>query len=455
MKKFKVIFLIAIIQLTGTELLAQACAFGNDVTGNTTVTSSCTVTGDLAITGGTLTINSGVIVTVTGNLTNGVNKDVTILGTLDVDGTYTNSGNGDVTVNGGTLAVGDSAGVGGFSNESNGIITVTGDGSLYTSGDFYNGGNGTTNFLSGTIKIEGNFTNDGNGTISADGTVQVGGDFTVNGNGSLDVEGGLLVDGDLTSSGNGGISVGDGGVLVADSIGSNGDIDVANGGTLYAPSGVDSNGTITVDPGNGDTDCTNNCCGSLCGDSGAGTGDTLGSEGYETLPVLLATFNAWVEQSNIVVSWVTSAEINFKEFELYKNVNGEQQLVSIIPSYGNSNGGAYTWIDESPVLGNNIYQIKSVDYDGYTEWFPAVLAQYKPDGVSFDFYPNPSNYASIKTDIYDDFQLEVLSLDGRRILVTTVENRDLSHLGQLVNGIYLFRINVNGLIQTQRVVISN
>jgi len=256
--------------------------------------------------------------------------------------------------------------------------------------------------------------------------------------------------GDFTSSHDHNVlNIEDGGVFTADgSIDSGGDINVADGGTIYGQGGVSSGGLINVNPANGDTDCTNNCCGANCNTSGDAIEDSA-------LPIVLSSFSVNQKSNNAVISWVTVSEVNFSYFEIYRQVNSQnKELLGIVYSTGNSFGDSYQYIDHNPKLGINYYQIKSVDFDGFIEWFAPAVLIYKPIDLSYDFYPNPALSSQLKTEVFDDFTLEIYSLSGTRILISNIENRDVSALKVLKPGTYIFRSNIGGLIVNQRVTIE-
>ena len=335
-----------------------------------------------------------------------------------------------------------------FNNTSSGIVTVQNGGTMVVVGDYTNGQNANTNFLDGTINIGGDFLNSGNGDISADGDVSVGGDFTNSGNNStMNVAGTLDVEGDLVSTSNDPINVESGGVVVAQSVDTSGDINVADGGTIYGEDGVTSTGTINVDSNNEDTDCTNNCCGAAC--------NTAGTQiDPEVLPITLVSFDASQESNSVLLQWKTVAEINFSHFELYRIDNSDKTLLGTINSTGNQQGDEYEFIDSNPKLGLNYYQLKSVDVDEYTEWFAPISIVFKPIHINFELYPNPSTAVNLKTDIYEDFTIEVFNLAGARVMKSKVSNKDLSAIQSLKPGSYVFRYSLGGYQISQHIILQ-
>ncbi len=421
------IILIGLLVFSQSQLSAQCggLAAGNN-SGNKTITGACNITGNVVITSGTLTIGSGA--------------------SLTISGSFDNDGNHTITINGGSMDVGTN-----FRNDGNGTVTVTGGGSLDVGGYYYNDGNGTTNFLNGTISITGNFTNDGNGTIDSDGTVSIGGDFSNTGNGDLSISGGLNVEGDVSSSGNGSIIIENGGVLAADDISvSGGTIEVEGGATIYSETG-NITGTVNNDPSNTDQVCSNNCCGAACNSSG----NSLSPEAQETLPVTLLYFKAQSEKLAVKLTWSTATESNTSHFEVYKSVGDAYYLIAEVSASGNSKSQKhYSATDYAPSSGANVYQLVSVDYDGYKEVFRAHLTNYEAKGIVV--YPNPSDGLEIylsKPAGLETPEVFIYSLNGHLVFTGRLEEYQskIQFSTPLPKGIYLLRLAEGSQTHTTRI----
>lgn len=425
----RIILLFGLLVFFQSQLFAQCggLAAGTN-SGNKTITGACSITGDVTISGGTLTIGSGT--------------------SLTISGFFDNNGNQSITINGGSMEVG-----GYFRNDGNGTVTVNGGGSLDVGGYYYNDGNGTTNFLDGDINIEGNFTNDGNGTIASGGTVSIGGDFSNTGNGDLSISGGLNVEGDVTSSGNGSIIIENGGVLAADDISvSGGTIEVEAGATIYSETG-NITGTVNNDPSNDDQVCSNNCCGAACNTSG----DGLSPEAQETLPVTLLYFKAQPTDHSVKLSWSTATEINTSHFEVYKSVGNAFYFIQEVPASGNSKSQKfYSITDYAPSSGSNVYQLVSVDYDGYKEVFRTRLTNYEVKGMVI--YPNPTDGLEIylsKPEGLESPDVFIYSLSGNLVFTGKLEEHQskIQFSYPLPKGIYLLKLAEGSQNFTTRIAV--
>ena len=83
------------------------------------------------------------------------------------------------------------------------------------------------------------------------------------------------------------------------------------------------------------------------------------------LPVELLSFRAEKKKNEILLNWVTSAEINLSHFELERSVDGIEftKIGSKTAVGGETKITHYTFKDKSPELGTNYYRLRSVDLD--------------------------------------------------------------------------------------------
>ena len=117
------------------------------------------------------------------------------------------------------------------------------------------------------------------------------------------------------------------------------------------------------------------------------------------LPVELLFFKGSKGLEDVKLSWATASELNFDYFDIEKSKDG-----IVFNSIGKVNGHGttnerndYTYNDEKPYIGKNYYRLKSVDFDGYTEYFNVIMVDF--DGKkNFSVYPNPSDGVSFSAE---------------------------------------------------------
>ncbi len=115
-----------------------------------------------------------------------------------------------------------------------------------------------------------------------------------------------------------------------------------------------------------------------------------------SLPVSVISFNGRQALNEIELDWATASELNFDYFEIERSANAKE-FVSIgkVTGHGNSNvRNDYQMVDEKPLIGKNYYRLKSIDFDGYTEYFDIVAVDFSTT-KSFFISPNPSDGTSL------------------------------------------------------------
>ena len=253
---------------------------------------------------------------------------------------------------------GETFNIGSLTANNNNSITIDAGGSLILSpGNFLSAANGTTITVNGNFTVNGDFTVMNNVTLIITGTMNVTGNVDMGNSGTLNVNGNLTVDGNFTGGNNTNVNV-DGTITVG------GNLDVGNNSNLT--------GTGTFSVGGTCTDGTSSFC----------------EDGQ--LPIELLFFNAQAKSGVVQLTWATASELNFDYFSVERSDSGESfSEIGTVTGNGNSlTRKDYSFKDISPMFGNNYYRIKSVDFDGYTEYFNIEKVTF--NGLaSMRVYPNP------------------------------------------------------------------
>ena len=213
---------------------------------------------------GSITINSGVTLTVTGAVTNntgGLNITVTDNGSLVINGGITLNSNGNLSVSGtGSMSV------------TSGGLTINSSGS-YTNGvnttiaGGITGGNSGSIVNTGTLTVtSGNITLNSSGGLSNTGVVSVTGNVTIANSGSITNTGSFSVSSNITENSSG-------------SFVDNGTLTVGGNYSLSNSGGISGTGTATV---TGTASTTGS--GTFFGSSTGCTGCTLSNAGLTLSP---------------------------------------------------------------------------------------------------------------------------------------------------------------------------
>jgi hypothetical protein len=118
------------------------------------------------------------------------------------------------------------------------------------------------------------------------------------------------------------------------------------------------------------------------------------------LPISLVSFSGQQLSGQIKLNWKTATESNFHFFSLEKSIDGKEfSEIARVDGHGTTQEEhTYESIDKAPLIGKNYYRLKSVDFDGYTEYFSVISVDFSNE-KQFYVYPNPTNGESITAKI--------------------------------------------------------
>lgn len=315
------------------------------------------------------------------------------------------------------------------------------------------------NMADGLITFTGNVRVDlaNNKKITITNDVEINGNFPISGGpGSvLSVSGGstLHVTGDLGDADNNGVQYE---VVTASD-------EIIVDGTLYGKNnnaftgnGSISGGTLNVK--NGST------CGTPCPVSGGFSSCTSGDSfctNNSVLPVSLIFFKAETDRNNISLAWATASELNFDYFSIEKSMDGFSFLeIGRVQGQGTTDiRHDYSYVDAFPSVGKLYYRLKTVDFDGYEEYFDIESIDFTGQ-KSFILYPNPvtRNEISVQLNFATDQRIDVRAFDmeGHEVLNYGVLSgqHEITIPLSLSPGVYTFKLNAGIHQEVKRVVIK-
>lgn len=288
-------------------------------------------------------------------------------------------------------------------------------------------GNTTSITVNGTLVIWGDLQINNTLTLIVTGTLIVKGNVQIGNGGSLNISGNATIDGDFQGGNNTALTV-DGSVSVG------GNVAVGNGSTIT--------GTGSMSVGGGCSDGSSTFC---------GTGP---------LPVAMLFFTADTENGTVLLKWATASELNFDFFSVERSDDGLAFAeIGRVQGHGTtSSRNDYSFLDTSATIGRLYYRIKTVDFDGYSEYFNIASIDFQGK-ESLVIYPNPVeggnlNFATnFKTDQH--VRIEATDAIGNVVInhiVTPITN-EFSVPISLRPGTYFFRITSDSFSATKRVVV--
>jgi Secretion system C-terminal sorting domain len=152
---------------------------------------------------------------------------------------------------------------------------------------------------------------------------------------------------------------------------------------------------------------------------------TLSSTG--TLPIILANFNAVVDNDQVNLTWTTQLEINSDHFVVQSSTNAGSTWNNIgtVAAHGNSSTPInYSFTDAKPANGTSEYRLEMVDKDGSTA-YSTVVAVRIGLATSVSIYPNPaSTYVNVVLggSTTGNVTIRLMNTTGQLLLEKTVSN---------------------------------
>ncbi|MEO6541901.1 MAG: metallophosphoesterase [Ferruginibacter sp.] len=193
----------------------------------------------------------------------------------------------------------------------------------------------------------------------------------------------------------------------------------------------------------------------------ADTFDVVVSVG--TLPVVITSFTATLNQNKVSLDWATSQEINNSHFTLERSGDGVNfNFLAKVYGIGNSNTATnYKFIDGAPVNGVNYYRLSQTNIDGATKYFDIKTVTYRSNK---DFYSAIYNTGKNKVNVNitssksDNIAMQVIDMQGKTVMQFNIAVQNGSAVKQLTivpSGIYLIKlVNTKGVTITNKIIVE-
>lgn len=171
------------------------------------------------------------------------------------------------------------------------------------------------------------------------------------------------------------------------------------------------------------------------------------------LPVTLISFTARAEGNTAVLSWNTASETNSERFDVERSFDGKSwaTIGRVAAQLDSKTTQSYSFVDDKPLHGENLYRLKMVDRDG-------SFSNSKIEHLRFDpasaVYPNPVtmedklhlNSKSVVTHV------RMTDMNGKIVYSRKNPGSEIDISG-LATGVYLVQITtIDGAISIQKVL---
>jgi len=186
------------------------------------------------------------------------------------------------------------------------------------------------------------------------------------------------------------------------------------------------------------------------------------------LPVTITAVKAYEQPGKIAVEWQVSNQINIREYQVEKSLNGKDFSFAgkVAAAVLNSAAISYNWLDATPVQGANYYRIKSVGTDGsakYTQIAKVTIGKLAP---AFAVSPNPVTGSIMNLQLVNqpkgNYHIRLINNGGQLVFKQAVIHnggsaaQSISLPSELSKGYYQLEIITPGAGRTiQSLIINN
>ncbi len=172
-----------------------------------------------------------------------------------------------------------------------------------------------------------------------------------------------------------------------------------------------------------------------------------------TLPVTLINFSGYKENATVKLNWQSENEINFSGYEIEKSTDG-LSFHSIGSSTALHSAGInnYSFIDNTPVAGNNFYRLKQINADGKFTDSKIIKIDFSKK-LSITILPNPAhNYININTSSVIQ-EVRLINLSGKLIdRWTNISGTSALDISKVASGVYILKIIASNEVQSQKLI---
>ena len=143
------------------------------------------------------------------------------------------------------------------------------------------------------------------------------------------------------------------------------------------------------------------------------------------LPVSLVSFNGKYSSGTSTLDWQTSQEVNNKEFQLLRSLDGNKfEVIATIAGAGNSSViKNYQYQDRISGQGYVYYRLRQVDIDGKMTSSNIVRLSMGNESKAFEIYPNPyttSFTASFSAGRTAKATMQLVNMKGQLVYSTAI-----------------------------------
>ncbi|MFD1628331.1 T9SS type A sorting domain-containing protein [Pseudopedobacter beijingensis] len=182
------------------------------------------------------------------------------------------------------------------------------------------------------------------------------------------------------------------------------------------------------------------------------------------LPVSFISFTGKSINEGIQLNWQTGSEEKNSRFEIYRSADGQafSKIGSLSGNLNSNQINSYSFIDDSPFLGDNYYQLRQIDVDGKSSTYDKIIFIANGFGKEeFNAFVSQDKQVNIKVFLAKSERVLVRLTDitGRVIYQSgTTLRQNENHIQlpiiPLASGIYVVSmVNEDNKVRTAKIIL--
>ena len=140
-------------------------------------------------------------------------------------------------------------------------------------------------------------------------------------------------------------------------------------------------------------------------------------------PVKFGAISASAANSIVKLNFNVETEVNTNSYVIERSINGENFVA--IGTLEARNSKTYSWIDNTPNAGSNIYRIKAIDNNGSFMYSNTIKVNASKIAKSeLSVFPNPVNNGKINVQVSGvakgDYKVNIYAITGALVYTTSI-----------------------------------
>ncbi len=175
------------------------------------------------------------------------------------------------------------------------------------------------------------------------------------------------------------------------------------------------------------------------------------------LPLTFLEFSIFPSLGGVRGGWKTSNEVNVSHFNLQFSENGKDFYTIRKIAAKKQSLNTYEFTYQSHLLGvEGLFRIEAVDKDGKKNYSQTKSLNIKHSSSNITVYPNPAK-DFVRINHLPSSEIKIVNTLGKIIIAKTTKSNATTQLNvaNLPNGLYVVIVQHNGVVFTQKLMISN